>query len=502
MKKLIFTLVAALIFLSLQAQTKQTMNYNEQWQKVAEFEKKSLPKSASQEVDNILRKAVADKNSPQVIKALIHQGKYDLALDAENDTVIFRNLTDMLAKSTDVVEKSVLHSMLGELYLQYYQKDQWTINQRTAISGFVPEDMKEWSKNNFYDKVVEHLNASIEPRPQLEKAQVAPFAAVVELGKDSRRFYPTMYDFLARRAIEFFRQIDEEADLSRSLAKKNITQQSLFAPANEFVQLNFDPQAEEYNLWALETYKKLLVSLSDRKLNTSVVLTELDKADYLSKLHNAYNTHAFPTLQAMLEQWRNDPVSIEIVDKMADFYTRQIAEFPQEDTVKRVEKTKELHDLLQKTIQSFPKNERVSVLENRLLQLTQPEFSVRGDNTFAAQAEKKLTVEYKNLKKLSAKLYRLDSSLSALYSNRRSSQQKDEKKTLVREIQIPLTQKPPFESAQTDFTLNISEFGAYKLEFESEPASQKESNSSYYFPCPIWPFSAACRRKIPTSFLW
>ena len=120
MKKFLLITLAAICIFSLQAQTKQTMNYDQQWKTVADFEKKSLPKSAAEQVDKILRQAVADKNSPQVIKALIHQGKYDLALDAENDTVIFRNLADMLAKSADMVEKSVLHSMLGELYLQYY----------------------------------------------------------------------------------------------------------------------------------------------------------------------------------------------------------------------------------------------------------------------------------------------------------------------------------------------------------------------------------------------
>ena len=483
MKKLLFIVAAGIFIFSLQAQTKQTMNYNEQWQKVAEFEKKSLPKSASEEVDNILRKAISDKNSPQIIKALIHQGKYDLALDAENDTVIFRNLTDMLAKSTDVVEKSVLHSMLGELYLQYYQKDQWTINQRTAIGGFVPADMKEWSKNNFYNKVVEHLNASIEPRVQLEKTQVAPFAAVVELGKDSRRFYPTMYDFLALRAIEFFRQIDEDTDLSRSLAKKNITQQSLFAPANEFVKLNFDPQPDEYNLWALETYKKLLVSLSERKLNTSIVLTELDKTDYLAKLHNAYNTYAFPLLQEMLDQWRNDPISIEIVDKMADFYKRQIAEFPQEDSVKRVDKTKELNDLLQKTIQSFPKNERVSVLENRLMQLTQPEFQVSGNSTFAPKSEKKITVTYKNIDKLTAKLYKLSSPFSVterLYGAYRS---KPEQKTFVKDIIFSLPQKTAYLQGKAEANIDISEYGIYKLEFDYPGKNKSEEylQDDYYF---------------------
>lgn len=468
MKKLLLIAAAVISFLSLQAQTKQTMNYEQAWKKVAELEQKSLPGSASEEVGNILRRSIAEKNAPQTIKALIHQGKYDLARDAENDTVIFRNLTDMLGKSTDAVEKSVLHSMLGELYLQYYQKDQWTINERTAISGFVPADMKEWSKNNFYDKVIEHLNASIEPYDQLVKSQVQPFEQVIIPGRDSRRFYPTMYDFLALRAIEFFSRIGEDTDLSRSLAKKNITSSSLFAPIGEFVKLNFDPQPGEYNLWALETYKKLLVSLSERNLNSSAVLLQLDKSDYLARMRNAHDNYALPALQKLLEQWKDDPVSVEIVDKMAE-------------SLEGPDKTKELYDLLQKTIRSFPKYERISILENRCLQLTQPQFQVKGNNTFGAKTEKKFTVEYKNLRKLKAKLYRLDSPVPLFYGDNSGRLQKNEKKILVRETPVPLASKQPYESGQADFAINVSEFGTYKLEFESDPAAQNESDGGFYF---------------------
>lgn len=482
MKQAISILIALFCFGAIYAQKISKMNYEQEWKLVREFEEKSLPKSAAEEVNKILRRAIADKNSPQVIKALIHQGKYDLAIDTENDTVIFRNLSDMLAKSRDVVEKSVLHSMLGELYLQYYQKNSWKVDERTAISGFVPDDMKEWSKNNFFDNVVEHLNASIASRAELEKVQVESFAAVVDLGKDSRRFYPSMYDFLVLRAIEFFSQVSEDTDLSRSLAKKNITHKSLFAPMDEFVKLNFNPQPEEYNLWALETYKKLLVSLSERKLNASVVLTELKKLDFLSKLYESHRTYAFPTLQTMLRQWQNNPISVEIVDKLADVYDRQISEYSDKDSTKQIEKTKELYDLLRKTIQAFPKYERISVLENRLLRLTQSHFQVDGNNTFAAKAEKKLTIEYKNIQSLKAKLYKLDSSFPAIYQEHTGNRQKTEKKTLVREIQIPLEKREPYELVKTEFVVDISDFGAYKLEFESSPAPAKQNeNSGFYF---------------------
>ena len=482
MKKLL-PIAAAVIFLfPLQAQNQQPMNYEQAWKKVAELEQKSLPKSASEQVGQILRKAIAEKNSPQTIKALIHRGKYDLALDAEQDTLIFRNLKEMLEKSTDVGEKSVLHSMLGELYLQYYQKDSWVINQRTTVSGFVPADMKEWTKNIFFDKVVEHLNASIEPDNSLEKAEVQPYEPVVTLGKDSRRFYPAMYDFLALRAIEFFRQIDEDADLSRSLAKKNITQQSLFAPAGEFVKLNFDPQPGEYNLWALETYRVFLASLQERKMNQSIVLTELDKLDYLSRLDNAYRTNALPSLEAMLKKWENQDFSVEIMDKMADFYLQKIGQLPQQDTLKRETQTKELYDLLQKTVRQFPKYERISLIENRISQLTHPEFSAFGNTTFAPASTKKITVTYKNLNRLTAKLYKLSSPLSVAHTYG-PHRRKPDQETFVKDIVFTLPAKAPYLQGKTHVEIDINQYGAYKLEFDYSGKNNSEEyrQGDYYF---------------------
>lgn len=60
--------------------------------------------------------------------------------------MIFHNLNEMLARSSDAVERAFLHSMLGELYMQYYQNDRWNIDRRTELGDYVPEDMKEWTR--------------------------------------------------------------------------------------------------------------------------------------------------------------------------------------------------------------------------------------------------------------------------------------------------------------------------------------------------------------------
>lgn len=484
MNKIYLTLLLLAFASGVFSQNNRPMNkdpYANEWAKVAEFEQKSLPQSASEAVSSILRKAIEDKNSPQVIKALIHQGKYDLVLDAQNDTLIFRNLNEMLEKSSDVVEQSVLHSMLGELYLQYYQKDRWNIDQRTELGDFVPADMKEWTRNIFFNKAVEHLNASVAPEEELVKAKVESYAAVVELGKDSRRFYPTMYDFLERRTIELSGQIDQDEDLSRALVRKNISQESLFATADKFVNLPFDPQPGEYGLWVLENYKKHLTSLLGRGMRQSVLLTELDKLDYLGRLNNAYEAHALLLLDTLLKEWEGEEFSIEIIDKLCDFYLREIGLISDEDTIQRKEKTGEVYQLLKKSITAFPKYERISILQNRLSRLTQPSFTVTGANTFPKEGKKELKVNFRNVQSLTAKLYRINSPLEVLEEKSKVRNGIAEMRVLIGEIPISLPDTPEYWHGETLFTINPGGLGTYMLTFSSSPETNDNTGAEYYF---------------------
>lgn len=483
MNKISFILLLLAFASGVFSQNNRPMNedhYADEWEKVTALEKKSLPQSAADAVNDILRRAIQDRNSPQVIKALIHQGKYDLALDTQNDTLIFRNLLEMVEKSTDAVEKSVLHSMLGELYLQYYQKERWAVDQRTELGDFVPADMKEWTRNIFYDKVTEHLNASLSAQSELENKQVESYAAVVELGRDSRRFYPTMYDFLARRAIEIFRQIASDEDLSRTLTRKNIPLSSLFAPAEQFVEITFDPQPSDYTLWAWETCRKLLASLLKRDMPQSVLLTELEKLDDLSG-HNAYATQALPSLEELLKRWDGNDFSVEIIDKIAGFYQNRLWEIPDSDSLKRTEKTRELYNLLRNSIDRYPEYERISLLKNRLQLLTHPEFFVSGNKTFPIKGEKRLKVTYKNLTALSAKLYKIDSPVDVEMAQSGIGKTIEDKRTFLKNIRVPLPVIPEYLQGETTFEADIDNPGTYMLTFDLPPEVSAVNPSVFYF---------------------
>ncbi|MFA7140473.1 MAG: hypothetical protein WC126_05635, partial [Proteiniphilum sp.] len=105
MKRITLIILLFIYAGGMSAQQKNMMtpnDYARHWEEVAALEKKSLPQSAAEKVNRILLLAVSEQNSPQMIKALIHLGKYDLAIDAENDTLLFTRLQGMLEKSSDV----------------------------------------------------------------------------------------------------------------------------------------------------------------------------------------------------------------------------------------------------------------------------------------------------------------------------------------------------------------------------------------------------------------
>ena len=486
MKKILPFLIVLLFTLSHQAQNNSNMQPNEYltlWLQVKEKEQQSLPKSASKIIDKILQRAVNDKNSPQVIKALIHQGKYDLSIDNENDTLMFYNLKEMLQSTNDLVEQAVINSMLAELYLQYYNKERWTVNQRTQLADFVPADMKEWTKNNFFDKVVTHANASLTAQAELEQTEVKTYKAVVNLKRESREFYPTMFDFLALRALDILKGVDSDQDLSRALSKAGIDKKALFAPSNEFVELFIQPDSTNYNFHVFAVYQKLLSSLQRRGLDKSVVLVELDKMNYLRRLDSAYKLYAFDALHQLLDEWKEKDFSVEIVNEMIPFYeTQEVGGFMREqEGVKNHPKTKELYNLLIKTIAAFPNYERINLLKNRLPSIINPVFSVEGEKSFTLLGKKQFSVNYRNIKQLKVKLYSVSSPFwmqDDYYSN---AQWKNEKKSFVKEIVVSLKNDEPYTFYDDLFMLSISEPGAYMLEFEADKKLDANVSSDYYF---------------------
>ncbi|WP_280670913.1 MULTISPECIES: alpha-2-macroglobulin [unclassified Dysgonomonas] len=444
MKKLLSFGFAFMVCVGLLAQTapnkKSTDKYADRWQQVEKIWKESdLPKSAGTIVGGILKEAIAEKNTPQTIKALIWQNKLTTAADRNVDAEIINDLSGLLQTSAKPTDKALLHSMIGELYLNYYTANQWQIRNRTNLEDFVPDDIKEWSANIFFNKVREHLARSVEQESLLLNASAKEYEDIIILGADSRTLSPTLYDFLMKRAIEQSSQI-LIVGFNDALKAENITLEGLAVPARQFAEIKF---SSEGSLSPLFYYSKYLKSLQKRGLNESAVFTEISLINYLAGKSYKYKTeYAKERLLALEKENQAYDYNVEVINAIVSIIDpeRYLSERSEEYSTKR----KEMYNWAEYGIEKYPNYKRINLLKNQLTLMAHPYAQIMGSATFRPDNKnKRISFRYRNLNKATIEI--------------------KEKNTgkVAETITMNLTSPNVFEAQDTSFVLTVSEVGSY-----------------------------------------
>jgi uncharacterized protein YfaS (alpha-2-macroglobulin family) len=226
------------------------------WHTVDSLQKKGLNKSALEIVMKIYDKARLEKNTSQLIKAIIHRMKFE-SFTEEDD--IKKSIADL---KTDCEQASfpanaVLHSMLAETYRRFYEQNRWKFMNRTVTTGFKDEDINTWDLKKISEQIVLEYRRSLYARDLEMKTPVNIFDAVLEkdFTEEGRTLRPTLYDFLAHRALDFF--MNEEYGLTQPVNKYRIDAAWYLNDVDLF--LNFGLQKED----SLDTKYNAILLLQD-----------------------------------------------------------------------------------------------------------------------------------------------------------------------------------------------------------------------------------------------
>src|SRR5690606_19819914 len=140
----------------------KTMNdYNSQWQKVEEFQKKGLTRSALSEVENIYRAATKSNNDPQIIKALLFKINLQQNIQEDASEKIIDSFEIETAKAKDPA-RSILQSITAQLYYNYFEQNRYKIYGRTNTTLFDKKDIATWTADDFHQKISELYLSSLE----------------------------------------------------------------------------------------------------------------------------------------------------------------------------------------------------------------------------------------------------------------------------------------------------------------------------------------------------
>jgi uncharacterized protein YfaS (alpha-2-macroglobulin family) len=231
-------------------------NYEKRWKSVDSLEEKGLTKSALEKTNLIYDLAKKSDNAPQVVKSLIYKAKYRQVLDEGGFEKTLSQFETEINSSKFPV-RNILQSAAAELYWSYYQQNRWRFTERTQTVNFNQDDIATWDLKTITSRVTDLYKASLNNTDSLKQLPIDLFSPILEKGNMDESFRPSLYDFLAHRALDFF--MNEEAYLTQPAYHFNISGASVFAPAEQFIQEKIaTPDTSSGKFLALQILRDLL----------------------------------------------------------------------------------------------------------------------------------------------------------------------------------------------------------------------------------------------------
>lgn len=273
--------LATLIFSNpLNAQVKQK-EYLSEWKKIDSLlQKAGLPKSALIEVNAIYNAAKRENNDAQVIKALIYRMNINDQLSEENKYENIAALENEI-KTAKEPARSILSSLAGGSYWHYLQLNRWQFYNRTRTITNDSNNIASWDISQLYERISHHFQNSIKNSSLLQKTKLEKFDPIIVKG-NVRNLRPTLYDLLAHRALEYFR--NDERYVTKPSYAFRINDTLAFADAPIFVKHRFQTlDTASLHYQALLLYQQLIqFRLND---NNKAALLDAD----LGRISFVYN---------------------------------------------------------------------------------------------------------------------------------------------------------------------------------------------------------------------
>ncbi len=298
-------------------------DYADDWKIVDSLQNQGLFKSALEKVEAIQARAKNDKNGQQIVKALLFRGKFMTMLEEDGLTNAIQTIEkEMLAAGEP--EKSVLQSILGQLYATYLQNQGWNLGQRTPIPDGEGGDILTWSAAQIEKHALELYSASVAQDALLRGIPVEQFRDITTPGQNdsvaNAPLRPTLFDLLAHRALEHFS--NERSYLTEPAYAFQLNSPDDFAEGTVFQDKKYESQDLTSGKWlAIKLFQKLRKAHPPLSGAQGAAYFDLDLKRLQFVLNNSTLENKNELYQKALEklktQAENQPSDGEVVHALA-----------------------------------------------------------------------------------------------------------------------------------------------------------------------------------------
>ncbi|MFA9186562.1 MG2 domain-containing protein [Flavobacterium sp. FBOR7N2.3] len=460
MKKLFLLLV--LISTSVFAQ-----NFQKNWDKVIDHEKSGKIKSASKIVDGIYKKAVSQKNEPQIIKCFFYQSKYLQVVDENAQTKILDNLNQEINRAS-IPSKSILNLVHAKCLNDYFNRNNHTIRNRTNTAS-INKQFMTWTENDFTTKINSALKKTLENENILKATPLKGYEAIFDYFDQEKFKKQNLFDYLLQEKIAFYTQKIEQWRIKKSefVALKD----SLFGNSEYFVKNNFDFITDKY-------LKRTLKLLQIKEKNSPSLANQLERIQFCATYLIDSNEVYLSTLKRLQKLAKDTLLTQKIqLDKAVILSNQASRERCPDCNIQAVailDSIIRINNISNSYKQAVQKKQDI-VSKSLSIQMQKQSYSDENTRAFIA---------YKNVNHVAISFYEINHNQAEQFRN--SSYPKDSladviiknQKTVITK-NYPLLNKKDYFEYSTEVLLPQLKTGNYLAYFESDSDIENKKAFAY-----------------------
>ncbi len=480
-------------------------NYEKLWKRVDSCQNKGLTESALKVVEAIYAKAKTENNAAQFVKAVLHRMKFESYKEEFSLEKSIFKLRDE-ANEAKYPVKPVLQSILADAFYQYFQNNRWKFYNRTSTVNFKNDDIETWDLKAINYAIISNYKASLENTDSLKRTKIDLYDAVLNKGTtECRQWRPTLYDFLAHRALSFL--MNTEGDVSRPASRFTINGDEYLKPYPDFLNLTITNPSDslETKYYALKLMQDLTQFHKNDENVNAFMDVELLRLDYV---HNhsqnpKKDTLYFNSLKALQNKFNTSERVTEIDYRLANWYLQKAALYrPLEgDNYKWYKKTAK--EICTSAIAKFPKSYGAVECHNTIASINAKTYNISYEDVNEPNKPFRALVTSQNISKLYFKVVKTSSHELRDLARKKYGQELYEKyKTLpvVKTFSQDLTDDGDFQSHHTEIKLPELPVGYYVILTSLTEDFKYSNNVSAYSTCIVSDIASTERRKDDGSY--
>ncbi|MEO6253405.1 MAG: alpha-2-macroglobulin family protein [Ferruginibacter sp.] len=344
--------------------------------------------------------AIAAGNDAQQIKASMYQVKYRNMVeeDSHENNIFF---IDTLIAKAKAPAKNILQSMQAEMFWQYLQNNRWKFYDRTKLAEEKSKDITTWSIDKLYAVISKLYKASLQNETILKSTKLDGLDAIIIKGENTRPLRPTLYDFLAHRALEFF--MNDEDGVTKPAYEFKIDDPAAFAKAPDFIKASFKTKdTASLQQKALLIFQELLqFHITDANPDAFIDadLIRLNFVNQYAVLEGKDKLYE-EALLAIEQKFPANPAVAQAMYLRGTIYLTRGQQFDaltKTENQYEIKRAKELFELI---YAKFPRSEGGVNAKNALLGIEQPALNIETEKVNVPLQPFRSLVKYKNIKTL------------------------------------------------------------------------------------------------------